>query len=179
MERMFISLIAACFVCGWAAAASAEDRAGSASSAVSITDMTSEQFKALAPDATIDVNGERITKRTFLARRQSAAAEVLRKMQEGKARAETEFEASRRAFLDKEQAKLEEKNKRGREEANRLAAAYSASQGPNWEARKEQAFELLDQAVKAEGEERAQLARRAADLLAPVDPQQTPAGPKR
>jgi hypothetical protein len=100
-------------------------------------------------------------------------------MQEWKARAETEFEVSRRAFLDREQAKLEEKNKRGREEANRLAAADAASQGPNWEARKKQAFELLDQAVKAEGQERAQLAKRAADLLAPADSQQIPAGQKR
>jgi hypothetical protein len=73
MERVFISLIVAGVVCGWAAAASAEDRAGSASSAVSIAEMTPEQFKALAPDATIDVNGERLTKREFLARRQSAA----------------------------------------------------------------------------------------------------------
>jgi hypothetical protein len=175
---MFISLLVAGFVSGWAATAGAEDRAGSASSAVSITDMTPEQFKALALDAMIDINGEHITKRAFLARRESTAAEVLRKMQRWKARAETEFEASRRAFLDREQAKLEEKNKRGREEANRLAVAYAAAQGTNWEARKKQAFELLDQAVKAEGEERAQLAKRAADLLAPVDSQQTPTGSK-
>jgi hypothetical protein len=134
MDRKFISLIATTLVFGWlvfswAVVASAEDKAGSASSAVSITGMTRQTFEALAPDATIDVHGESITKREFIARGQKAIKETAQKMQERNARAETEFAAHRKAFLDNEKAKLEEDNKKVQAEVARLVAA-AASKGP-------------------------------------------------
>jgi hypothetical protein len=152
MERTFIALIATVLVCGSVATASSQEKAGNASSTLSITEMTPEQFKALPPDAAIDVDGERITKRAFLDRRQAAGERAFKEI------------------LESEQAKLEEGNKKAHAEADRLAAVDAAAHGPNWEARKKQAFELLDQAVMASGEQREQLAKRAADLLAPTRP---------
>ena len=170
MERTFIALIATVLVCGSVATASSQEKAGNASSTLSITEMTPEQFKALPPDAAIDVDGERITKRAFLDRRQAAGERAFKEILEWRAQAKTKFEGRRKALLESEQAKLEEGNKKAHAEADRLAAVDAAAHGPNWEARKKQAFELLDQAVMASGEQREQLAKRAADLLAPTRP---------
>jgi hypothetical protein len=131
MDRKFIALVATTLVCGWVVVARAEDKAGPASSPVPITGMTRQTFEALAPDATIEVNGERITKREFIARRQSVIKEIAQKMQERNARAEAEFAAHRKAFLDSEKAKLEEDNKKVQAEVARLVAANAAaSKGP-------------------------------------------------
>jgi hypothetical protein len=117
METKFISLIACTLLCGWAAMASAEDKAGSV---VSIRGMPRQQFEALAPDVTIEVNGAQVTKREFMARRNQA-------IEEAKARAKTKFEARRKAFLDGERAKLEEANKKVRAEIDRLIAEDAAA----------------------------------------------------
>jgi hypothetical protein len=127
MDRKFISLIATTLVFGLAVVASAEDKAGSASSAVSVTGMTRQTFEALAPDTTIEVDGERITKREFIDRRQKAIKESAQKMQERNVRAETEFAAHRKAFLDSEKVKLEEDNKKVQAEVARLVAENAAA----------------------------------------------------
>jgi len=127
MDRKFISLIATTLVFGLAVVASAEDKAGSASSAVSVTGMTRQTFEALAPDSTIEVHGERITKREFIARGQKAIEESAQKMQERNVRAETEFAARRKAFLDSEKVKLEEDNKKVQAEVARLVAENAAA----------------------------------------------------
>jgi hypothetical protein len=161
MQPKFIFLIAM-VICGWATLANAEDKSMN-SSPVSISGMTQQTFDALAPDAMLNVNGELISKNAFIAGRQAAAEELIKKMQATKAAAETEFAAHRKTFLDNQQSGLDADNEKARVEADRLV---SAAQGPNWEARKKQAFELLDQATKASGDEREQLAKKAVDLLA-------------
>ncbi len=80
MERTFIALITTVLVCGSVATASSQEKAGNASSTLSITEMTPEQFKALPPDAAIDVDGERITKRAFLDRRQAAGERAFKEI---------------------------------------------------------------------------------------------------
>jgi hypothetical protein len=127
MDQKFVALVATALVCSWAAVASAEDKPGTASSAVSITGMTRQKFEALAPDATIEVYGERMTKGEFIVRIQSATKERARMMQESTARAKTEFEANRKAFLDSEKAKLDEDNKKVQAEVARLVAANAAA----------------------------------------------------
>jgi hypothetical protein len=52
MELKISSLIIFAIVCGWVAIASAEDKAGTGSSAVSIATMTKEKFEAMAPNLT-------------------------------------------------------------------------------------------------------------------------------
>jgi hypothetical protein len=127
MDRKFISLVATPLVCGWAVVASAQDKAVSPSLAVSITGMTLETFEALAPDAMLEVKGERITKSEFIERRQSAIKETIRKIQERQAGTETEFQAHRKAFLDSQAAKLKEANAKAQTEADRLIATHAAA----------------------------------------------------
>jgi len=54
-----------------------------------------------------------------------------------------------------------------RSEIARRVAADAAADGPNWEARKQQAAELLHRAARASPAERSALEKQAADLLAP------------
>jgi hypothetical protein len=127
MDHKSVVLVATVLACGWAALASAEDKAGSASSVVSITGMTRQTFEALAPDAMIEVYGERMTKREFIVHQQNAIKERAQRLEESRARATTKFEANRKAFLDREKAKLEEDNKRVQAEVARLGAANAAA----------------------------------------------------
>jgi hypothetical protein len=121
------SLIIFAIVCGWVAIASAEDKAGTGSSAVSIATMTKEKFDAMAPNAMIEINGERLTKSEFIARRQSAIDQAVKQLQEARTRAETDFAAHRKAILDSEKAKLNEDNKKVQAEVDRLVAASAAA----------------------------------------------------
>jgi hypothetical protein len=84
-----------------------------------------------------------------------------------RARSLAEFEAQREALIDKRKAALAEANKKVEDEVNRLVAADAAAHGPNWEARKKQAAELLHQAESAAPTERSTLEKQGADLLAP------------
>src|SRR6202042_1085871 len=59
-------------ILGCASLAMAEERAAS------VTSMTRAQFEALAPEASIDINGTKMTKREFQARNQKAAEEAAR-----------------------------------------------------------------------------------------------------
>jgi hypothetical protein len=127
MDQKFVVLVATALACVWATLASAEDKAGSTSSAVSITGMTRQTFEALAPEALIEVYGERMTKREFIVHHQSAIKERAQRLEESRARARTEFEANRKAFLDREKATLEEDNKKVQAEVARLVATNAAA----------------------------------------------------
>ncbi len=162
--------IAAALICGFAATAGAEDKASS--STIRASALTREQFKALSPDATIEINGEQISKREFTERRTNALERAISEMREMKAKAEAEFAAQRRAFLEAERAKLEEANKRVEVEIARLVAADAAAHGSNWEARKSEAAALLKEAATAPFNQRSQLEKRASDLLSSNTPQQ-------
>jgi hypothetical protein len=174
MTAKFIFLATASLVCSWTFVASAEDKPASPPSAVSIIGMTPEAFDKLPPDATIDVNGEHMTKSEFVARRksamQSALKNVMQKRQEWSAHAQTDFQTRRKAFLADQETKVKEANAKVQAEADRALAADAAKHGPNWEADKKQALALLDQAAKASGDEQAQLVTRALELLRPKSP---------
>jgi hypothetical protein len=89
-------------------------------------------------------------------------------MEDMRGRAETEFAARRKVFLDREKAKLDEANKKVPAEVDRLLSADAAAHGPNWDARKQQAAVLLKQATAADSQQRSQLEKQAADLLVPL-----------
>jgi hypothetical protein len=168
MGWKLIAPVAAALACGAPVVATGQEKPANVAAAVSAKDLTREQFQALPPDAVIEINGERITKSAFQARNVKAVEEAAKRLPELRARARAEFEAQRKVLLDKRAAELAEGNKRIKEEVNRLVAADAAAHGPNWEARKKQAAELLDQAAKASPTERSALEKQAADLLAPM-----------
>jgi hypothetical protein len=161
----------AALVLGLAAAAGAEDKASS-SSAISANALTQEQFKALSPNAMIEIDGARMTKREFIDSRLKALEQAINKMRDARANTEAKFGAERKAFLDGESAKLEEANKKADAEIARLVAADGAAHGPNWEARKNEAAALLKQAATAPIDQRSQLEKKASDLLSSTGPQQ-------
>jgi hypothetical protein len=171
MSWKMVVPVAAALVFGCAARASAEDKA-SPSSVIPGSALTRDQFKALSPDAMIEVDGERMSKREFIERRTKALEKALSNVQEMRAKAEAELEARRKAFLEAEKAKLEEANKKVRAEVERLVADDDAAHGPNWEARKKQAAALLKEAATASPNQRSQLEKKASDLLSSVSAQQ-------
>ena len=169
MASKRVVAIAAMLLCGSLLAANAQEqeKSATASAAISAKDLTREQFQALAPDAVIEINGERITKRDFQARNVKAVEESAEQLRDLRARSLAEFEARRKAVTDKRKAALAEANKKVEDEIHRLVAADAAMYGPNWEVRKKQAAELLHQAEGAAPTERSALEKQAADLLAP------------
>jgi len=70
--------------------------------------MTSQIFEGLPADAMIEVNGQRMTKSEFIARRQTAILDAERKMREAAAHAATEFQVERKAFFASQEAKLKD-----------------------------------------------------------------------
>jgi flagellar basal body-associated protein FliL len=148
-------------------AANAQQPAPAAGPTVSAKALTRAQFLALSPDTVIDFGNERLTKREFQDRNSKAAEEAVKKLPELRQRALDAFEARRKELLDRENAALDEGNEKVRSEIARRVAADAAAQGPNWEARKQQAAELLHRAARASPAERSALEKQAADLLAP------------
>ncbi len=159
--------VTAALLCSSLVAANAQDKIANEASAISAKELTREQFQALAPDAVIEINGERITKSAFQERNAEGLEEAAKQLQDIRAQSLAAFEARRKALLDKQAAVLAEANKKVETEVAKLVAADAAHHGPNWEARKKQAADLLDQAAKAAPAERSALEKRAADLLAP------------
>lgn len=165
MTRTSIVLIVGAVLCNRVLPTSAEETRN-APPALSITTPTPQQFEALPLDAVLEINGERVTKREFLARRQRAYDATIKSVQEARARAEAEFVAHRRIFFDAQEAKLRENNQKVQAEIDRLIAADNAAHGPGWQTRKRQAADLLQQAAKESSpHDREQLEKRAADLL--------------
>ena len=159
------SIVLSALLWTWALPAIAKDTTPKVP-AFSVTMPTPQQFEALPPDAMLEINGKQITKREFLTRHQQAYDAAIKKVQEARARAEAEFAAHRKAFLDAQEAKLKDNNQKVQVEIDRLIAADNAAHGPDWQARKKQAADLLGQAAKASSpEEREQLEKRAADLV--------------
>jgi hypothetical protein len=165
--KLIIPVILA-LLCGWQLAAAAQKKPAKAASAISAQKLSREQFVALPQNAVIDFGSERITKSEFLARRNRELEQAVKAMNEAKAHRQTEFEARRKALLDRESAKLADANKKVEAEVTRLSTADAAAHGPNWEARRKQAADLLAKADKATPEERSALVKQAADLLAPA-----------
>ena len=157
-----LAVICACPNIGWT-----EDKIAHPA-VVSADRLSKEQFKALPPDAMIDFKGERMSKRVFLQRRAEEFAQAVRQAQDMKTRAQAQFMTRRKAFLENEQAKLKAANKKVQAEVDRLVAADNSSHGKDWGARKRQAAQILAQAAKATPEHRAELERKANDLLAPA-----------
>jgi hypothetical protein len=116
----------------------------------------------------IEINGESITKSAFQARNIKAVEEAAKRLPELRTRERTESNARRNALLDKRAAELAEANTKAEAEVAKLVAADAAKHGPNWEARKKQAADLLEKAAKATPTERSDLLKQAADLLAPT-----------
>ena len=127
--------------------------------------ITPQQFQALSPDAMIEVDGQRMSKRDFIASRLAAIREERAKMAEARAQAEASFERRRKAFLDQQNAELAQANQKVQAEIDRLRSADAAAHGPNWDARRKQAGDLLAQAAKTLPAERARLEKQASDLL--------------
>ena len=166
MAGKLIVPVTLALMCGWQFAA-AQEKPANATSAIPAQKLSREQFVALAPNAVIDFGGERITKSEFLARRNQELEQVVKAINESKAHPQSEFEARRKALLDRETAKLADANKKVEAEVSRLSAADAAAHGPNWEARRKQAADLLAKANRATPEEGSALLKQAADLLTP------------
>ncbi len=136
--------ITAALLCNFLIAQSnAQEKSTNDAAAISAKDLTREQFQALAPDAVIEINGERITKSAFQERNAKAVEEAAKQLQDIRAQSLAAFEARRKALLDKRAAALAEANKKVETEVAKLIAADAARHGPNWEARKKQAADLL------------------------------------
>jgi hypothetical protein len=155
--------------CGATLAATAQQSPVTPTPAVSAKSLTREQFEALALGAVIDFGSERMTKGDFLERNKRTFDAAVKDLQESRARSLTEFEARHKALIEREKAALVEANKKVEAEVARLVAADAAAHGANWEARKKQAVELLDEAAQASPITRSELEKKAADLLAPAN----------
>jgi hypothetical protein len=165
-------LLPAAAVIGLLAEAKAEDGA-SGSSALPINNMTKEQFEALSPNATIVVRGESLTKQEFLARNSSAADAMNKKAEDARAQAKARFEAKRKAFLDGEQAKLDDANKQVETAAKKLLDQATAGRPPDYDSRIQQGAVLLERAKTARPDEAAEIESQASDLLKVLDPEAT------
>jgi hypothetical protein len=141
-------------ILGCASLAMAEERAAS------VTSMTRAQFEALAPEASIDINGTKMTKREFQARNQKAAEEAARMIAETKSRAKEQFDALVQRKLADDKAALAAGNREVAAEIQRLKQGATAATSSEADARRKKAAELLEQARKLEQE--------AAALMAPA-----------
>ncbi len=131
-------------------------------------DLTREQFKALPVSQVIDFGNERITKGEFLDRIKTAIADANKTLPQLKQRLRAAFTARRKEVVDGENTALADGNNKVQAEIARLVAADADAHGPNWEARRQQAAGILEQAKRATPEERSTLEKQAADLLAPT-----------
>lgn len=165
MRAALIVPISAMLACAVLPSASAQQ---STAGVVSAKELTREQFKALPPNQLIDFGNERITKSDFLDRRKKAIEEAAKNLTGLKQRLLAAYEARRKEVINRESAALAEGNKKVQAEIARLVAADAEAHGPNWQARRQQAADLLEQVKRATPEERSTLEKRAADLLAPT-----------
>ncbi len=131
-------------------------------------DLTREQFKALPSSQVIDFGNERITKGEFLDRIKTAIADANKKLPELKQHLLAAFAARHKEVVDRENTALADGNSKVQAEIARLVAADADGHGPNWDARRQQAADILERAKRATPEERSTLEKQAADLLAPT-----------
>ena len=160
--------IAAALACGAPAVAIAQGKPANAASAVTAKELTREQFQALPPDTLIEINGEHITKSEFQARNVEGLQKAAKQLQDIRVRGLAAFAARRSALMEQRKATLAEANKKVEAEIAKLVTADAAEHGADWEARKKQAADLLEQAAKAAPTERSALEKQAADLLTPA-----------
>jgi hypothetical protein len=164
MNPTSIFVVAVSLAClSWGSFAAAEEKP-SAAAAVSIAGMAPDAFDKLSDDAVIEFDGQRMTKKAFVAQRTM----VIRRMEEAQkaiARATEFFRAQRSAFLASQDAKLKDANAKTQLYIDRELTALAALRGPDWEGKKEQALKLLDQASDASAVDQPQLVRQALELL--------------
>jgi hypothetical protein len=164
VAKLIVPLTVA-LLCSWPLAVRAQEKSAQAAAPIPAHTLTREQFISLPSSAVIESDNERITKGEFLARRKQELERATKAM---KKRPRPDFETLRKALLDREKAKLVEANRKVEAEVARLKAADARAHGPNWEARKKQALELLVRAARARPTESSELRKQAADLLAPA-----------
>ncbi len=127
--------------------------------------LTREQFEALPDTATIEVKGQRATKaqiRAKAAKGQEAQAKAEAASREGKAK----FEARRAQFLQQQQAKLEADNgKVSAQLAGLRRPSVRPQTGRQREALQGEAADLINRSKTASPAERAQIEKRAVELL--------------
>jgi hypothetical protein len=164
-------IFAAIIVAGSLIAAQAQDKTSDGGAAPVGSMTAAQQFEALRSDATIAVNGERMTKREFMTRKARERAEMAEKLIDMQAESKALFEAKRRAFLATQQAKLDETNAVAQAAAQRLRAREAAARAQDYDARVQQGIELLKHAQTASPEELAQMQAQAREILKSVDPE--------
>jgi hypothetical protein len=128
--------------------------------------LTKAQFDALHDDQSIEVRGQRTTKRGLRAAAERNASEA--KTQRGAARrvAEAEHTAEAAAFRRQEDARLERENARARARLAQIKAGKAAPAAGR-ERLQSEARQLHARAAKARTDaERAQIHQRAQELLA-------------
>jgi hypothetical protein len=173
MQRNLPVIVVAAVACSALAVARAADTPASAgaTSAVAAKELTPQQFEALPAAASIDVDGQRMTKAEFQAQRETAIRKAFDDMKAKLIRAPAEFADQRKSFLDAERTKLDVANQKVAAELEQLRAADAALHGDNWDTRRAQATALMTQAASiADPLERSRLERQAADLLTPRRP---------
>lgn len=169
-SKVSILLLALAVLAPLAVAAQAEDKPSSTALPSSST-ITKEQFEALGPNDMIEVNGQRMTKQQFLTQVESAAAATIKKIQDARAQAKTRFEAKRKAFLDGEQAKLNDANAKAQAAAKPLLDQATAGRPTNFDASVAQAQALLKRAATASPSDTAEIESQASALLKIIDPE--------
>lgn len=166
MRTALIIPVAAMLACGFLPGATAQQSA--ADHVVSAKDLTRDQFKALPAGQVIDFGNERITKGEYLDRIKQAIAGVQKNLPQLKQRLLSAVAARHKQVTDSENAELKAANSKVQAEIARLSAADAQAHGANWDSRRQQAADVLDQAQRATPEERSALEKQAADLLAPA-----------
>lgn len=148
----------------------AEDRTSDNPVASSTSISAERQFEALSPDSVIVVGGERMIKREYLARQARLRAEMVQKTIDMGAAAKALLESKQHAFLVSERAKLEAENAIARAAAQQVRARELAARAPDYDARVQQAIQLLQRAEAASPSEIAQMQNEARDILKVLDP---------
>jgi hypothetical protein len=144
------------------------------------TIVTKEQFEQLSPDAMIDVNGQRLTKRLFLQQNAAATDRVTKRITELQAEAQARFEARRKAFLDAEQAKLDESQKKTMAVAKVLFDQLKARRPANYDDLVKQGIALRQRAQAnppPNEADAADIEKQGRELLKALDPESAKASP--
>jgi hypothetical protein len=163
-------LLLAVAVLAPSAIAQAKDKPSSAA-LPSPSTITTEQFEALGPNDMIEVNGQRMAKQQFLTRVETAAVATQNKVPDAQAQAQARFEARRKAFLDDQQAKLNDAKGKAQAAAKPLLDQATAGRPANYDASVAQATALLKRAASASPSDAAEIESQAGALLKIIDPE--------
>ena len=128
--------------------------------------LTKEQFVALPDSQVIEVQGQRTTKREFLAAMEQERNAALAKLKAAAGQAQATFEAARSQFLQRQQAELDAQNAKVRAEfASRRTQRGGPARSAAHQAIHKEASQLLERAKTAPPAEQEQIEQRAGELL--------------